>query len=163
MGAREDLLAVGAALAGTARGAADDGKPISYEATRIASLAHGARAALEAAALVDADPAPIIAATERLHAKLEALGEQAGLDVAAQFGAAEAIDAVCDVVEHLVREVRTGAAVAHGYRDLRDVLERLERDFTAAETETATRIAARIHAGLEQAEESISNAQRGEG
>jgi hypothetical protein len=163
MGVREDLLAAAGALAERASAAALSGRPITYESIRIAHLVEGSRAALEAAGLVDADPAPIIAATERLHERLEALGAAAGLDVAAQFGAAEAIDAVTDVVEHLTREIRTGAAVATGYRGLRDLLEGLERDFSAAETETASRIAARIHTGLEEAEESISNAQRGEG
>lgn len=159
MGARDDLMAVGAELAARARAQADSGAPIAYETVRMAGLAEGARAALQAAALVDAEPAPIIAATERLHAKLEELGTHAGLDVAASFGAAEAIDAVTDVVEVLTREIRAGAAVVRGYGRLHQLAQDLQRDFTAAKSETATRIAARIATGLEEADDLIRKAR----
>jgi hypothetical protein len=156
MGARADLQRVAEALAASARSAADDGKPITYESVRIAGLAEGARAALQAAALVDADPAPIIAALERLERRVQV----GALEALEMGGPEEMIDAATDMLEHLQREVAVGAAVQHGYVALRELMAGLLRDFAAADTETAQRIAARIQAGLDDAYDAIEAAKQ---
>jgi hypothetical protein len=160
MRARADLLHVADALAKEARALAGDcGHDNGRGVRRAAQMAHGAKAALEAAALVDVDPAPVIAALERFV-------ERVGQDAAAVQGdlymsePAVAIDRATELVEHYRREVRVGAAVQHGYLALRDLLGGLLRDFSAAETETARRIAARINTGLESAAEAIEQAKR---
>jgi hypothetical protein len=121
-----------------------------------ARLAHGAQAALQAASLVDIEPAPIIAALEELTTKLGLADVDAVLNL---NGPAEAIQATSDLLEHYIREVRVAAAVQHGYIALRDLVHGLERDFSQADTPVAKRIAARIHTGLEDAENAIQAAR----
>lgn len=118
-------------------------------------FAKGAKEALEAAALVDSDPAPIIAAAERLHKNLALLGADAGIDIAADFGAAEAIDAVTDLVGDFSRIARHNAGLEAAYQRLHELLARLRTDFAAAGSETAKRIADRIESAMDDAAEAM--------
>lgn len=162
MGARTDLQDVAAALARQAHVAAYPPVAVGSglgDHQQAARLAAGARDALQAAHLIDVEPAPIIAALERLERRV-----QAGVFEAMEISGTEgAIDCVADILEHLQREVEIGAAVQHGYVELRDLLRGLHRDFSAASTDTAARIAMRIEAGLESADDAIKTAQAGEG
>lgn len=159
MGAREDLIKVAAGLAERAAAATLTGRPITYESVRIAGLAEGARAALEAAALVDADPAPITAALIRLDARLEDVGLASVLEAE---GIEAALSELGDVVEAAQGSVIHGKAFAKGFFALKDLLQGLERDFSASDTPTAQRITARIHMGLEDAVETMEKVRRGE-
>lgn len=167
MGAREDLQAVAERLAVQARVYVDPPKPKGAQPpmpanhSAAASLAHGAKAALEAARLVDAEPAPIIAASERLVANLELLGVESGIEIAAQFGAAEAIDAVTELVGDLIGVARRNVALQTAYQELDELTERLQVDFEAAGSETSTRIAARIHSAREAARTAMKNTRTG--
>lgn len=160
MKARADLLHVAEALATRARSHVAMSPAPDRAIEEAARCAQGAKAALEAAALVDAEPAPIVAALERLTVRLGLVDVDAILNVS---GPAEAIEATADVLEHMQREVAIGAAVQHGYIALRELAQGLERDFSASETDTAQRIAARIHQGLEVAEQAIEAAKQPEG
>jgi hypothetical protein len=164
MKARADLRHVAEGLAASARAAVDvasdtqDDTQAHQTCLAASQYAEGARAALEAAALVDVDPAPIIAGIEALTTRLGL----AGLDqVLIAEGPGEALQATADMIEHYQREVAVGAAVQHGYIALRALLEGLERDFNAGGSEISLRIAARIHAGLEDAENAIKEAKQG--
>lgn len=119
-----------------------------------AELAQGAKAALEAMALVDADPAPVTAALEDFARRLDAF------DWVAPDEPVASLDAVATHVEAWRIEVRTAEAVQHGYLALRTVLNRLLTDFSAAQTETAQRYAARIQTALESAEQAIQQARQ---
>lgn len=162
MPARTDLLAVGDALAARARGMVDDGSAELVQIghvhfASIADIAQGARAAFEAAALVDVDPAPVTAALERFAVALDHAEVQAALEVS---GPAEAIDVVVDLVRHYRREVAIGAALQLGFLRLETLAETLLRDFTVGDTDTSRRIAARIDTALSEAHESIENAKK---
>lgn len=154
MGAREDLLVVAEQLATFARGQAENGNQYAHAA----HLAHGAKAALEAAALVDVEPAPIIAALERLAEQMEGPELAAALEL---HGPVAAIDQVAEAMRAWQTRVAEVEATAAGYERLRVLAYGLERDFSAGEGETAQRIAARIHIGLEEAEQAIENAKKG--
>jgi hypothetical protein len=162
VGARQDLLATADALAAAAleavqpRRAASDGiGEVPGDFHEAGMRAHAARAALHAATLVDAEPAPIIAALELLAVRLQSSHVDAALDL----GPAEAIEVAGDLVEHYQREVAIGAAVQHGYIALQALLENLHRDFTAADSETARRTAVRIRTGLDTAAEAVEFAK----
>lgn len=157
MQARADLLHVAQALAAEARSTIDDEHGNGRGARRATQLAHGAREALEAAALVDADPAPLVKALERFGERLDALYVN---DWLRPDDPTEALDDVASFVEDWQREVQVGVAVQHGYLALRELLEGLLRDFDAADTDTARRIATRIHTGLDSASEAIEAAKR---
>jgi len=155
MSAREDLLKVAEALADRASGMVGVNAPGQH--TEAAELARGAKAALEAAALVDLEPAPIIAALERLGTHIQDAGTVEA--ILAVGGTADAIDHVAEQLVHYQREIEIGAAVQHGYIRLRDLAATLLRDFASADTDTARRIAARIETALDEAEEAIENAK----
>jgi hypothetical protein len=163
MGAREDLLLVAEALAHRARSHVELTPAPDRAITEAAEAAHGARAALEAAQLVDAEPAPIIAAAFRLSDRLTELGVEADIEVAAQLGAAEAIDAVTELVAGMVVVARRASAAQGAYRRLQTLCERLEAEFSEAQTETAKRIAGRLHTALDEAEQAMTSATRQEG
>jgi hypothetical protein len=155
-GARSDLLAVGEWFAADARATLDSTSPRSTlhsgRLGRAVMAVEGAKAALEAATLVDLEPPPIVAALDRLVARLGAVEVEDALVLGDPVAA---IDAAADLVAHMQVEVATGAAVQHGYVALRDLALGLERDFTAADSETSRRLAARIHEGLAGAKEAI--------
>jgi hypothetical protein len=164
MSARDDLLVAASVIASRARSFAENGTPVADGDVReAATLVHGAKAALEAAALVDAEPAPIIAAALRLSDRLTELGVEADIEVAAQLGAAEAIDAVTDLVGGMVAVARRASGAQGAYRRLETLCERLEAEFSEAGTETAKRIAGRLHTALEDAQQAVQAASRGEG
>jgi hypothetical protein len=169
MSAREDLLLVAERLAVQARVHVDPPKPKGEQPPMLsnhgaaATLAHGAKAALEAAQLVDAEPAPIIAAAFRLSDRLTELGVEADIEVAAQLGAAEAIDAVTDLVGGMVAVARRASGAQGAYRRLQTLCERLEAEFAEAGTETSKRIAGRLNTALEDAQQAVQAASRGEG
>lgn len=165
MSARTDLVATADGLAARAREAlavepARPGEPhlVGGDPVKAGALAAAAKTALEAAALAEIDPAPIIAALERLEHRVQ-IGTFETLEIE---GVAGAVDAAALALEHYMREVTVGVAVQHGYVQLRSLLQDLARDFDAAASHTSIRIAARIHTGLEDAENAIANAKREE-
>jgi hypothetical protein len=149
---REDLLFVAEQLAAKARARVDPSDPAGENAA--VPLVHAARAALDAAALVDVEPGPVMAAIERFY---ETAFPDENIvmpgDVVYELGQAAGL------VAHYRREAAIGAAVQHGYLRLRELAESLERDFAAADTHIAARTAARLHAGLEEAEHAIRAAR----
>jgi hypothetical protein len=164
MSAREDLLLVAEALAHRARSHVELTPAPDRAITEAAEAARGAKAAFEAAALVDAEPAPIIAAAFRLSDRLTELGVEADIEVAAQLGAAEAIDAVTELVGGMVAVARRASGTQGAYRRLQTLCERLEAEFSEAGTETSKRIAGRLHTALEDAQQAVQAAsRRGEG
>jgi len=150
--AREDLRVVAGELAARARVLVEDS-----QSERAASLVHAAKSALEAAALVDAEPAPILAAADRLIKTLDRIGyDGAEVEAAARFGAAEAVDAVAGMVEGLWRSAQRGEAYARAYDVLRDLCGRLHEDFAGAGSTVADRFAARIATAVQEAEQRIT-------
>lgn len=153
MSARSDLHEVATVLAAQARASAGDGASLTG-AEVAADLARGAKAALEAAALVDAEPAPIVAALERLDQRVD-IGALAALEVG---GPAAAIDAATDLIDELRHASRVNAAAAQAYTDLRSLLLNLQQTFTSAQSETSLRLAARIHLALEETQRALDAA-----
>lgn len=159
MKARADLLHVAEVLAGEARKTIDGAHEGHAErpARRATQLVHGANAALEAAARVDADPAPLIAAIEDFHRRVNSADVEVSLLVG---GPEAALDVIAGLVEHYRQEVAIGAAVQHGYVALRGFLANLVQDFDAADTDTARRIASRIHNALDTADQAVELAKQ---
>jgi hypothetical protein len=153
---REDLLFVAEQLAAKARARVDPADSAGENAA--VPLVHAARSALDAAALVDVEPGPVAAAFERLVDELAAHGVDTTLP-GSQSSPAVMIDATVGIVAFALQERAIGAAVQHGYAVLRGLVEGLERDFAAADTHIAARTAARLHAGLEEAEQAIRAAR----
>lgn len=161
MQTRSDLLAVAARLAAQAhkdivprREAGDGIDEVPGDLGAAANMAYGAKVALEAAALVDADPAPIVAALERFADTVEATDVADALTVSLP----DALDLAGAWVAQAQRASAVAATVHQGYASLRELLEGLARDFDASDTPTAQRIAARIHKGLDVAAEAITAA-----
>jgi hypothetical protein len=116
--------------------------------------------ALEAAEKVESatSPAAIDKALENLNQELVDAG------LMAEFLSAESAEAMLRSMLVGVRKLRGELTIAQtvesGYGRLRELLEGLLRDFSQAETETAARIAARIDAGLTDAEAAIERRAR---
>lgn len=148
MGTRADLVAVAASSAAAAKDA--DGPVARREHAEAAKLA------LEAAALADdLGPGEITAALNALQEELEAAGVLAESVVLEPI---EFLRLTLRAVTTWQREAAEGAAYVQAYVGLRDLCQRLERDFIAGDTETSRRIAARIHTGLDEAAQIIKQA-----
>jgi hypothetical protein len=158
MGARKDLLEVAGALASQARASVDGTSIGRLDYVQAVSLSQGAKAALEAAALVDAEPAPIIAALHKLTAKLDENGIADALvleDLTEISGPAEALEHVGELLVAANSQVKVGHASIYAYNLLHTLLDGLLIDFRSADSETSRRIAARIESGLDAAHSAI--------
>jgi len=152
MATRADLLA---AAERSAAAAIADGADWQVRESEI----RNAKTALEAAALVqNIGPGEIEVALGKIQAELEGAGV---LAESMELEPAEFLKRTLAAVVHWRNQVEVGRGIAFGYGALRTLLELLERDFTAADTETSRRIAARIHRGLEEADQKINKTTEG--
>lgn len=153
MGAQADLVAAASASAAAAKDA--DGPVARRE------HAEAAKVALEAARLAeDVGPGEIAAALNDLQAELEAadlLAESLELEPA------EVLKVILDAVATWRRAARMAQGYADGYVLLEALLQGLERDFIAGDTDTSRRIAARIKTALDDAANTIKQATSQEG
>lgn len=169
MSTRADLLAVAEGLAAAAKnamrigehpssrpGGPPAGAPPSWEhsGARAVEAVAAAKLALEAAALADGMPPDEIAAA------LDGMREQlaaAQLAPVAKLGPIPFLGYVLDLVSDYVAVLMSRDQFIAAHKRLHDLAEGLERDFTAADSETSRRLAARIHAALEEAAALIDN------
>lgn len=143
MGARADLLSTAAAAAHAAAHA-------PAHAERSLHLG-AAKTALEAAALAsDTQPGEIDAALGDLREMLA--------EVVVGCGPEEILRAAAVELKHFRRQYGLGHAHADASTLLAKTMVTLERDFLAGGTETSTRIAGRIRAALDEAENIVRDA-----
>jgi len=155
-GTQADLLAVAEALAAQAVVAVCPPSPTHDDAPRLpsdhdaaAKYAAAAKVALEAAALVETiRPGEIAQALSAIQDVLEDAGV---LVESVELEPAEFLAKTFESVSHWRREAATVEGMAAAYGRLRELCVVLERDFTAGDTETSRRLAARVHTALEEA------------
>lgn len=149
MGAHTDLIAAADKLAAEARQVAEDTGGHAARPQRVGEFAAAAKTALEAASLTQTvGPGELAEALGAIQDELEAAGV---LVESIELEPAAFLRLTFESVQHWRREATAAQGLAHAFERLRDLAAGLERDFTAADTETSRRIAARIHTALEDA------------
>lgn len=163
MGTHADLLAAAGTLAAAARGAGEGGAELlpardgvhggvqaGPNPAKAAEYALAAKAALEAAALAESiGPGEIAEVLSQIQAELDAVGL---FPEAMTLAPVDLLKLALEQVQGWQAEALAGRRLIEAYGSLRGTLERMERDFTAADTETSRRQAARIHIALEEAQ-----------
>lgn len=156
MPTRADLLATAEGLASAARRAVGDGGSMTG-ADVAAGYANAAKAALEAAALAEDVGAGEVA--EALDKIQDLLAEGGVLDKAIELPPAEFLEQTFRALLSWREETLNAQGFEVAYDRIRELCERLERDFIAGDTDTSRRIAGRIRVTLDEATEIVNHHQ----
>lgn len=159
MGARADLLAAAAGLAENARSAAASGEHTAPDFTRAAQMATAAKTALEAAALAENTGSGQI---DEALSHIQDLLEEAGvLAESMELSTAEFLDRTFRALLAWRGEALSAQGYEVGYDMLRDLVEGLERDWVAADSDVSRRLAGRARARLDEATAVINHGKQG--